>query len=485
MKLNLKNSALTAALMLALAACSPDSHDMPQADLTTADLVEGKAFVITHDSANPNIVTVTSLLPEHYQVAWETPQGRALGPSYTMKIAFEGDYELRMGVSTQGGYVWSQPAQFSISTFCAEFVDHYLWRRLTGGVGQSKTWQLDLGVLEDGSAKTTYWKGPHWFWNRNYTWDYLHAANESETIYANYMDSSPWDRANAINPGVVPAHDDGSGDDWFWNADYAGNTWMCPLANYGYITFDLINGANVTITDADGNVVGKGTFVLDADNHTIAFSDVYPLSSEELSGPRTFKLLYLSDTAMQLLGDANNKSLNYVTREYFENFVPDAPAEPTLPEGWLEDISQNTSKQVRWTLSQSNPFDWFTLAGNAMNGWQSPADYPDWLGGVLDPAAYSGFDMTMDSEASTATFTMPDGSSETIAYELDTDKGIFAFEKAIPAVSVVGWVSLHADSSNCLRIVSVDTTEDGRICGIWLGAKDDVKDEYMAFHFVR
>ena len=97
-----------------------------------------------------------------------------------------------MGVDTRGGYVWSEPYTFTIDEFCAEFVDHYMWKRVSGGVGQSKTWQLDLALLEDGSSKTTKWTGPKWFWNTNYTWDHLHAANENETTYNNFVDADPF-----------------------------------------------------------------------------------------------------------------------------------------------------------------------------------------------------------------------------------------------------------------------------------------------------
>lgn len=208
MKLN-KIILLSGIFALSLVACTPDSYDLKEPGISGDDLVEGIAFSITHDTSNPNIVYLKSLLPASYQVAWETPQGRAVGDEFTMKIAFDGDYEVRMGVDTQGGYVWSKPAAFHIEDFCTDFVDNFLWTRLSGGVGQSKTWQLDLALLDDGSAKTTFWKGPHWFWNVNFTWDKLHSKYETETAYANYINSVPWESADAIDP--TPAEPDALG----------------------------------------------------------------------------------------------------------------------------------------------------------------------------------------------------------------------------------------------------------------------------------
>lgn len=465
-----------------LTSCSPDNPDLKSSELTSGDLVEGVAFSITPDISNPNIIHLKSLLPSSYQVAWETPQGCAVSSEYTLKIAFTGDYEIRMGVDTKGGYVWSMPAKFHIDEFCTDFVDHFLWNRLSGGVGQSKTWQLDLGVLADGKAKTSFWNGPHWFWNVNFGWDKLHSKAETETTYANYVDSTPWDSADAIDPTPAEADALGGGENWYWAADYAGNSWMCTLADYGYITFDLINGAHVTITDAAGNLLGKGTYVLDVDAHTLSFSDVYPLSSEQLSGSRTFKLLYLSDTAMQLINDGYNKSINYVTKDYFDSYVPDAPSEPTLPDGWREDITQISSTSLTWTISPETPLNWCTMTGDFMNDWKQPSDYPDWLG-TVEPSLYAGFSLTMDINDNTARFVMPDGSVVNTTFTLD-NKGIFTFDGVIPSFAVIGWANFALDASNSLRVMSIEKDEAGKTTGMWLGAKSSEKEEYLAYHFI-
>ena len=55
--------ALVALLVGIVSACTPDSYDLEAPDVASEDLVEGIAFSITHDSENPNIVYLKSLMP--------------------------------------------------------------------------------------------------------------------------------------------------------------------------------------------------------------------------------------------------------------------------------------------------------------------------------------------------------------------------------------------------------------------------------------
>lgn len=477
--------ALCGAMALGVASCA-DEYSLPMPDIDPAQLVEGVAFSVEHDAQNPNIIHLKSLMPSNYSVAWVTPQGRRNTNEVTLQFPFDGEYEVQMGVDTRGGYVWSNPYSFTVDEFCAEFVDNYMWRRISGGVGNSKTWQFDLGVLEDGSVKTTFWNGPHWFFNPLYSWDHLHSATETETASANYKDTPKWDAATAIDPSEVPGVE-GADPGWYWPAEYAGATWMCEAKNYGYITFDLIDGANVTITDADGNVIEKGTYLLDVDNHTLSLSGVYPLNTNNTVQTRDLKILYLSDTGMQLIADGQTSgsatSLNYVTKDYFDNYqAAEESQEPTLPDGWREDVTQTVITSVKWVLSDKNPLDWATLDGSLMNGWRNPEDYPDWLG-TPDPASYADFSMTLDSNDNSAKFVYPDGSTIDCTYEL-SDNGIYTFSEPIKSFSLVGWASFAVDAENSLRILQIEKNVYGNVTGVWLGAISSEKPEYMAYHFV-
>lgn len=302
-----------ASVMLLFTACTPTDFSLGEVDVKPADLVEGIAFTITHDSQNPNIIYLENKMPERYQALWEHPQGRSLDNKITLKIPFAGEYEVKFGVETRGGYVMGEAAKFTVDEMCAEFISDPMWEMVSGGAGESKTWVLDLDV----AGTSRRFLGPMYFFSADYCWDNLHNAGGG-----NYLDSDPWDGKSAI----VPAPDGA----WTWLADWPGNSWMCKAADFGTMKFDLIGGANV-VTDQVAYGLGKttGTYMLDTEAHTIKFSNAWPLCVSERNSEmqdkapaRVFNILYLSDDFMQLMIPASGTCLNFISKEFKDNWVP-------------------------------------------------------------------------------------------------------------------------------------------------------------------
>ena len=455
------------AVLSLVAACSPDDHTLSAPALSPEDLVEGIAFSITHDSSNPNIVHLTSLLPDSYQIAWMTPQGSSLGKERTLKIAFDGEYEVQMGVSTRGGYVWSNPTSFSINDFCADFVSGELWEYLAGGAGGSKTWVPDNGNY--GMKQGFY------------------SCFDPSAVHADML----------LKDGTIGN----------WYAD--GKTWWEPANGdvgiteddlKGEMTFSLAGNAGYSVTFTNGISPDQqtGIFNFDPDNMTMSLDGAeifHALWADDKSEDWSKDLQVLVLTENQLM-IANYRSealsgedrciycWNFVSKEYADSYVPgDVPdPEPVLPDGWKDDISQTVITSVKWVLSDQNPLDWCQLDGTLMNGWNSPADYPDWLG-TPDTSVYGDFSMTLDSKDNSAVFAYPDGTSVSTTYELD-DKGIYTFADNVPATSVIGWASFELDANNGLRIMRIEKDPFGDVSGMWLGKRDPEKPEYLAYHFV-
>lgn len=447
------------------AACTPDSFELGEKDITVDDLVENIAFSITHDSENPNIVYLKSLMPTSYQVCWEHPQGRSQEREVTLQIPFEGEYSVKFGVQTRGGLVYGNPTTFTVESFCAEFVNDELWTLLSGGVGKSKTWYLDINA--DGVCK--YFSGPMYF----------------------YGTDDDWETVTLGLPG------DGT-DHWSWAADWAGNgSWLfgdTGAMDYGSMTFDLIDGANVTVNDLYNGTVQKGTYLIDSKNHTMVMTDAGVLHDPGRDAVVTqwgnVKILSLTEDYMQLGVIRDNDPnegpcllcYNFISKEYSDNWTPeDLPdPEPTLPDGWEDMVSEVVTSKIKWTMSPDVPYDWAGLDGSLLNNFTA-GSYPDWAGPIapnLDKLS-----LTLDSQNMTFEYETPDGNKTTGSYTLD-EKGIYTFDTTLPSY-IIGstWVNFSPDANNQLRILSIESAS-GKVIGMWLGARSSEKDEYMAYHFI-
>ncbi len=465
MKLFHKIYSVLAALTICfgMAACSPDDYSLGDTGLTKADLNEGKGFTITHDESNPNIVTLKSLLPSSYQVLWDEPQGRVQGSEVTLKIPFAGTYACRMGVESRGGIVYGDSTTFTVDNFCADFVNDPLWKYITGGVGSKKRWYIDL----DSKAVCRYFVGPLYFYGTDDCWE---SVTNGETI---------------------------SGDSWSWTADFAGNgSWMFPSTgayDWGYMDFDLNNGANVEVYDAHNNKVSKGTFMLDTDNHTIKMTDAALLHDPDhdalVTNWSSMKVLSLTEDHLQLgvLRDNSTEGpcllvYNFISEDYRNNWTPTVSTgevTPTLQDDWRDFVEPKTQNVVTYKLAEDDgAFDWCNLDGTQKNDASSTTK-----------AGVGDLTLTMNHSKKTYSVTTPEGKTVSGTYTL-SDKGVYKFSNGLPTVqlSTNGLAIFKANSDNTLRIMSIATDgESNSLSDLWLGSaeRDDQGNtvQYMGYHF--
>lgn len=474
---NIKIYTLFIGMVAALFACQPDEFSLGSL-LTKEDL----KYSITQDATDPNMVILESQTPG-FTPLWVTPTGRSTKLVDTLRFPFSGDYKFVYGVQSDGGFVQADTFRLSITTNNFDYVTDPLWTMLTGGVGQSKTWVLDLFPQEVAPNYSKYFVGPQYFWGTGDNWETYHLRSDGVS-------------RDDVNEQYGLSGDDGSG--WEWNADWAGNgSWLFggePAQDYGTMTFDLINGPHLIVDHFVSGKQESGTYTFDADAKTLKTTDAFILHPPSIEGQVSdwtdITVMNLTEDVLQLgvirtEGDPAKLVFNFISKEYSDNWVaPDLPdPEPALPDGWQEDISQVVSTTITWKLSEENPFDWANLDGSLMNEWQAPEDYPGWLGGTLDPSAYADFSMTMNSADGTVSFVTPDGTTTEGTFSLD-EKGIYSFDVPVPSVSLVGWASFSADANNQLRITRIEKDAGGNVTGMWLGAISTDKPEYMTFHFV-
>lgn len=369
MKLNKYIYSFVAIASLMLSACTPDKYSLGDREVASTDLVQGKAYSVTVDQST-NTIVLKSLMADNYAVSWLHPQGRSQNKEVTLQIPFEGVYEVTFGVMTRGGIVYGEPYQFTIENMNPALLTNPMWATLAGGVGKSKSWQLDI----DANGTCKFFSGPLYFYGTADNWDTVHG---------------------------VPAPD--GADSWNWQADWAGNgSWLfgsTGAMDYGTMTFDLINGAHVTVQDNAHNRVQKGSFIIDPVNHTMSLTDAEllhdPGRDAIVSAWGNIRIFSLTEHTMQLgvLRDSDPSEgpcylvYNFITTDAYNDpslFPKDAvdilePSTPVLPE--IEDLQKKLfttdingvefeGAEMTYQVSTDAAYDWMWWNG-ASSAWES------------------------------------------------------------------------------------------------------------------
>lgn len=446
-------------VLVSFSSCSDDDHELGR-KLDPSEL----NFSVVQDysiDAGGNTVILRNNTPETVPV-WDYETGISNRAIDTIHYAFAGDYTIQFSAVTDGGIVEAEPIVITVTEDNLNYVNDPLWTMLSGGVGNSKTWLLDV----DAEGVSKYFVGPMFFYGTDNGW--------------------------------LEGGEDGCyGDDcWNWSPDLNSiQGWgFSGPADFGEMTFSLEGGPYMTVNHLTLPQYGEqsGTYYLDKDNHTLTTSNATILHDaiyeECVSNWNSLVILSLTEDTMQLgvIRDCDPAmlSFNFISQEYSDNWVPEetGPEEPTLPDGWEDIISQITTTAIEWKLSESNPLDWAGLNGSMLNGWQTPEDYPDWLG-TPDPEVYGDFSMIMDSQDNSVIFLTPDGSVTEGTYSIN-GSGIYSFSVGVPTFTVINWASFSADANNQLRILDISTDASGNISDMWLGAINAEGTEYMAYHLV-
>ncbi len=434
--------------------CTPDEYSLGEVDVTSADLVEGTAYTITHDASNANIVYLKSLMSSSYQVTWVHPQGRSNQAEVTLEMPFAGTYSVVFGVETRGGVVYGDTATFTIDDFNSSLVDNELYTYLTGGAGNSKTWIPDNGTYGLCSGDISY-------------------GDPSLSVGLNNFTAN-WD------PGAN--HQDGTGN-------FMKSSW----------TFDLQDGANVkSITySSDGTYTeASGTFLLDTDNALLDLTDLDLLHSPnwdnraDQSGWRSgIHIITLNENQLRLciLRNAQTSGegewwlcFNFVSQEYAENYeVVETEETPTLDSDWLDFVQPKNDKVITYQLAG---FDWYEPNGTAK--------------GITSVTALSDIEyvtLELNSNDYSYTFTDINEDSYTGTYSL-TDDGIYTFTPSLPTfdLSDDGRAQFKCNDDGTLRIMSFTQDDNcdaqtGALSTLTWGSReyDDQGDfvQYMGYEF--
>jgi hypothetical protein len=177
-------------------------------------------FTVTPSANNPNDIVLKSLTPNATPY-WVSPSGNSTKLTDTINIPFPGEYIIKYAVQSRGGLVYADSVKVTIASIDANTVSDLLWVNLTGGLGKSKTWRLDV----DATGKSLFFNGPVYFAGENMSWE--------------------------------------------WQAGWA--NWIIDAGDYGTMTFDLIGNPNFTSNNLMFPALsGTGKFMLDTKTKTLS-----------------------------------------------------------------------------------------------------------------------------------------------------------------------------------------------------------------------
>ncbi|WP_281238221.1 hypothetical protein [Flavobacterium praedii] len=448
--------------------CSPETYSLDgTTDKSAID------FEITQDLvADPggNTVIMTNKTPG-VVLTWDYVTGKSNKAKDIVKYAFKGDYTIKITAVTGGGLVELDPVTITVSKDNLNYVNDPLWNLLSGGVGKSKTWVLDLD--ENGVSK--FFAGPMFFYGTDNAW--LEGGDK----------------------GCYGA------DCWNWSPEWKGNQWIAAKGNYGTMTFSLDGGPFLTTDHKMIPSYGQesGTYYLDADAKTLTTSGATILHTNEyencVDNWQTMKIMSITANTLQVgvlrkgsCDGAATLVYNFISKEYSDNWVPTAVADPNpsidLNGGTVDDLLSTTTTTTKtWSLSKDTPFNWTSLDGTFLNNWNSVADYEaaGWTGYVAsDQATVVKNKISFSNDGTVKTVTS-NGATASGTYTTSTDgTNVISFNAITPSFPIgSSWATVSTTDKNQWKIVK--TAKTGNVVtDIWFGKRDPNKSEYMVFHFV-
>ena len=411
---------------------------------------------------------------DQVEPVWDYATGKSLRRVDTVRYAFKGDYIIKRSAVTGGGLVELDPITIHVTKDNLNYVNDPLWILLTGGPGKEKTWVLDA----DPAGNQKMYSSPIYFAGQNN----VNSTKATDGLSVKWVQCT--DKSDPLC--------------WMYAPNYLNDTWAADKRDYGFMTFSLKGGPFLT-TDHKG-VAGvnteSGTYYLDINTLTLTTSNATVLGVAFTPGDANVysaKVLTLNENTLQLAVKHKSKSeyqvLNYLSKQYNDNWVPPPPSAPKPDDGYKPVFASGeilkmltggpTSTGRYWNLDvNGNPVDWIAKG----NGWTKDKS----------SSATWGWNQTWDDAVVDSYIRFDNVSGQNYSrYQNGTlTKGTFTIDETKNEVTLVGNTLLQnpaswmSSTATTLKIVKGWPT-DYRAKGIWFGTSYDAgKDEWFAFHYV-
>lgn len=461
-------------------------------------------FSVTQEPAGANQVilknetTGASCLWEWYMGTSTTPMGSSNDDEVTVNFAFAGDYTIKITVSLAEG-AESRTETITVDSDDATLFSDPMWTYLTGGVGEEKTWVLDV--------EAKFFPGPLSFMGTS--WDFVAKENDGD-------------------------------DAWLWDADLGftfeltGDAGWEQYKNlrmelpgddgYGTMTFDLMGGYNYTadkkkedaesgsyvLNIAEAKLTINGATILRSYKPHSAVKDDPACEGDACAVHEVDGIVGISNWSDYMIYDLNEDSLrlavlrdqdvqdegacwliyNFVEKTTYDNFVPEtftysesvntAFTQADLVGTWkYADVPQG------WIAFQADGDKGTTKPAYLFEYWDTReevvADLVSWGGGNVD---------SVFTANSTNTYVFNNDGSCTlngVANTYTVASGVITFGTELAGTEFnLIWLTL---SGTELKVIDVQyygaDVEAYTPLGTWIGQKNGSKNEHQAVQLVK
>lgn len=441
--------------MFFMSSCEDDSPELGQKlNKSAIDFEVVQDYSIDEGG---NTVILKNLTPEIVPM-WDYGTGRSTRMVDTVRFPFKGEYIIKFSAVTGGGIVNVDAVTIEVTEDNLMYVNDPLWTALTGGVGESKTWILDNGKYGLATGPLSY------------------ADPSRAQVWGDYQ--ANWDPADV---GQTDAD---------MNAE---------------MTFSLQGGPFIaTVKPNEDGGDESGTFSLNTAEHTLSTTDatiIRPAGfiANASNWTENLNVLELNENQLRIAVYRTNDEgpwwyiLNYVSKEYAENYVPEFQPDPNFNHGNQMEILAGNSATT-WKLDIETPFNWTDLIGVFLNNWYAISDYPEWTGYDANAVANIENIRITFSKTGDVTIVNNDGVTQEGVFSIEENKNLITFEGIKPSLPIGDMVATTTeykedDAGNVItgenqwKIVKTKAV-GGVVTEVWLGNRNPSKKEYMVYHFV-
>jgi hypothetical protein len=467
------------ALIFAVVLVSSCKKDDPDPDPVDHTPVLGTDFTFT---VNENTVNFTTTLSGN---VWVKNINSGVTTNFTdgacsVFIPLAADYPFTCNVLVDGVEYASAEFNVKIDNDDVSYLNEGLWKHLSGGAGNTKTWRMDMN--SDGVC--VYFDGPLYY-----------SGAENDPYWAWDVYELPYD----LNGTLMETY-------FNWSPSYPDNTWIMAAQDYGTITFsgnDLIAVTNKFGVEETGSFTfDTTTMKLDLTTVTLP-TDTSRINEGQVVEWGKIRVFSLTDSSMQLglkrvyegFNDDGSQKESKWTLVY--NFVCNDYDYP-MPEQFTYEETVNTSFTKddlvgTWKYGEV-PMGWIAWEKNGDQGTHFPAHlYEKWYTTADVVTTLSSWGATFADSLFTANSTKEyvfnaDGSCSLNGEDntFTVTDGVISFGNALTGDEFNGvWINLVGD----LKVIEfdkmgpeTDLVNTPPFPGIWIGEQNDGKTEYRAVH---